>query len=50
MTTNGKFVLEKCQVCGTMKNAVEELVDILKSLKSHIFRAIWNQNIFDSIR
>ena len=43
----GKKALEKYQVKGTLHQALQELVSTLYPLKSHIFRANWNQSIFD---
>ena len=40
----------KCQIRGTLKNAVDKLITLLVSLKSHLFRANWNRNIFDYSR
>ena len=40
----------KCQLRGRVSDAVEELINILKKLKSHLFRANWNRNTFDYIR
>ena len=50
MTRVGKSAPEKCQIRGTVSPAVNELVDLLKDLKAHVFRANWNKNIFDFVR
>ena len=49
-TKEGKSAPEKFHVQGTMRKAVEELMEILRHMKGHIFRANWNRNIFDGIR
>ena len=50
MMKEGKSTPDKCQVRGTVSQAVNELIQILQKLKSHIFRANWHRNLFDYIR
>ena len=45
MVPSGKSTPEKCQIRGTVSQAVNELTFLLTSLKSHMFRANWNHNL-----
>ena len=45
-----KTAHEKIQIRGTVKQAVTELLEIVKPLKSHIFRSNWNRNLFDYMK
>ena len=38
------------QIRGTVNQALKYLIDIVKPLRSHLFRSIWNRNVFDNIR
>ena len=44
---SSKSAPQKCQIHGTLRQAIQELLEMLSLLKSHIFRANWNRNIFD---
>ena len=46
----GKSAQEKSQIKGTIQQALRELLNMLKLLKSHLFRANWNRNLFDYMR
>ena len=46
----GRSAHGKVQFKGTVKNALDELMLMLSPLKSHLFCANWNRNIFDYIR
>ena len=50
VTVENKSAHQKCQIRGTVRQAVNELLQILKALKPHLFRANWNRNIFDYAR
>ena len=50
MTPDGKKAPEKSQIKGTLRQAFSMLLEIMQPLKSHIFRANWNRNMFDYIR
>ena len=50
MSKLGETVPEKCQIKGTLHQALQELSDLVKLLKSHIFWANWNRNLFEYIR
>ena len=49
MIKPGKSAPEKCQIRGTVKQAVTELLEIVQPLKGHIFRSNWNRNLFEYI-
>ena len=40
----------KFQVKASLRQGVDQLIEILKPLKSHIFRANWNRNVFEHVR
>ena len=46
----GKSIPEKCQIKGTIRQATNAMLELLKPLKGHLFRANWNRNIFQYIR
>ena len=46
---SGKSAPQKCQIHGSIQHALHELLTMLPSLKSHLFSATWNRNIFDNI-
>ena len=50
MTKTGKSAPEKCQVKGTIRQAVAQLLDMLCTLKAHLFGASWHRNVFDHIK
>ena len=50
VTWTGKSAPEKCQIKGTIQQAISELVQMLQSLEGHLFRANLNCNMFDYIR
>ena len=50
ISRTGKTAQEKCQIRGRVRQALAQLIDIVRLLKSHLFRANWNRNVFDSIR
>ena len=50
MTKNGKSTPKKCQITGTVQQAVDQLLEMLETLKIHIFRSTWHRNIFEFIR
>ena len=43
----GKVSHEKCQMKGTLTQALQELLQMIRTLKTHIFRANWHRSIFD---
>ena len=45
-TPEGKKAPQKCQVKGSMKQALDKLLQIIKYLKAHLFSANWNRNIY----
>ena len=40
----------KCQIKGTIRQAITELITLLRGLKPHLFRANWNRNTFEYIK
>ena len=50
ITQTGTSAPDKCQIKGTVRQALDELLQMLQSLKMHLFRANWNRNVFDYIR
>ena len=46
----GKSAPDKCQIRGTVNQALCELLQTLGTLKPHIFRANWNRNVFEYAR
>ena len=50
MVKTGKSAPDKCVVKGTVCQAVQELLNLVKPLKSHLFRANWHKNLFDYVR
>ena len=50
MKKNGKSAHEKVQIRGTIKQAIDELLKMLETLKNHLFRSNWHRNLFDHIR
>ena len=50
MTQPGRSAPDKSQVKGSVTQAIDELIEMTKFLKGHIFRVNWNHNIFDYIR
>ena len=47
---NGKSTPEKCEVKGTVKLAVDQLLEKLCTLMPHLFRSSWHRNTFEYIR
>ena len=50
MNKPGKSAPDNLPVKGTLKQAVEYLVEMIKPLTSHLFRSQWNRNVYDHIR
>ena len=50
VTKSGKSSPEKCQIRGTVRQALQELLHLLNMFKPHLFRANWNRNIFQYSR
>ena len=50
LVKEGKSAPEKCQLKGTVRQAVAELLRLLNPLKAHIFWSNWHRNTFDYIR
>ena len=50
MSKLGKSAPDKCQVRGTLQQAIAEMLQIVKPLKSQFFGANWNHNIFEYMR
>ena len=50
VSCSGKSAPEKCEIKGTLKQATDKLMEMLQSLKGHIFWANWNRNVFEAIR
>ena len=46
----GKSAPAKCQIKGTLQQAIHEMLQMLNMLKPHLFRANWNRNIFEYLR
>ena len=50
MMRSGKSAPEKCQIKGTLKQSIEELLFSVRTFKAHIFWANWNRNLFEYSR
>ena len=50
MTLAGKSTPAKCQVKGSLQQAIDQLIDMTASLKCHLFRANWHKNVFEEAR
>ena len=47
VSKEGKSAHEKCQIKGTANQALSDLLEMLKSLKSHMFRSNWHRSLFE---
>ena len=45
-----KTVPQKIEVKGTLRSAVNEFLEMIETLSSHLFRANWHRNIFQYMR
>ena len=45
-TVEGSSAPQKCEVKGTLRSGVNELLDIIEDLSEHLFRANWHRNVF----
>ena len=50
VSRSGKSAPQKCQIKGTIRQAIQELLNMLEPVKGHLFRASWNRNMFDYMR
>ena len=46
----GKSAPQKCEMKGTLKHAVNDLLDTVEDISLHLFRANWHRHIFDYIK
>ena len=49
-TPPGKLAPEKCQVKGSLKEEIEDLLQMSKLLKGHLFHANWHKNLFENTK
>ena len=49
-TVQGKSTPEKCLVQGTFRQAIQDLLQIMRNLNPHLFCVNWNRCVFDYIR
>ena len=50
MKKEGKSAPIPVQIRGTIRQSLAYLLDLVKPLRAHLFRSIWNRNVFDYIR